>query len=242
MNLLSIGTAQRRLFAIHEAAAATAQQPRAIVLCQPWAAEYTYAHRTMRQLSLKLSLAGWHTLRFDYYGTGDSGGDEAATDLRGCEADVECAMEALADIAGTRRVALTGLRLGANIAASVAARRAEDVPALALWDPIISGKKYLESLRAMPKWSESGAGEGSMAKDVEALQLQSLVGMLPERSVIVVTDDVGTYDQMNHLGFGSTTKPSAVEYVPAPCPWVESATTTGILPVPAIQRVVEWLR
>src|ERR1700761_2397528 len=100
MNLLSLGTGQRRIFAIHEPASATASRARAAVLCNPLGAEYTYAHRSMRQLAVKLSAAGCHTLRFDYYGTGDSGGDESETDFAGCNLDVKAAIEALADIVG----------------------------------------------------------------------------------------------------------------------------------------------
>jgi len=144
VNLLSLGSAQRRLFAIHEAAAATSRAPRAAVLCYPWGAEYTYAHRSMRQLALKLALSGCHTLRFDYFGTGDSGGDESDADVAGCESDVEAAMEALTDIAGTPQVTLIGLRAGANIAAAVAARHASIVEALVLWDPIVP------ELRSLP--------------------------------------------------------------------------------------------
>jgi uncharacterized protein len=211
VNLLSLGSAQRRLFAIHEAAAATTRPPRAVVLCNPWGAEYTYAHRSMRQLALKLALSGCHTLRFDYFGTGDSGGDESDADLAGCESDVESAMEALSDIAGTPQVTLIGLRAGANIAANVAARRASMVEALVLWDPILAG-------------------------------LQSLLGALPERTAMFVTDSAESRDRIIELGFAGGARPATIELLPTQCPWLESATMTGMLPVALIQRVIEWLR
>jgi uncharacterized protein len=212
VNLLSLGSVQRRLFAVHEAAAATSRPPRAVVLCQPWGAEYTYAHRSMRQLALKLTLSGCHTLRFDYFGTGDSGGDESDTDLAGCESDVESAIDALIDIAGTPQVTLIGLRAGANIAANVAARRAAIVEALVLWDPIIS------------------------------VELGALLGALPERTAMFVTDDTESRERILELGFAAGAKPATVEFVATASPWLESATMSGMLPVPVIQRVVEWLR
>jgi pimeloyl-ACP methyl ester carboxylesterase len=210
VNLLSLGTAQRRLFAIHEAAAST-QRTRAAVLCQPLGTEYTYAHRSMRQLALKLALTGFHTLRFDYYGTGDSAGADSELDPSGCETDVSSAMEALADIAGTPRVTLIGLRAGANIAAHVAARRIAEVEALVLWDPILS-----EDLRL-------------------------LTDALPEQTAIFITDTAQSYDTLRRLGIGSGAKPATIEFVPTQCPWLESATTSGILPVALIQRMLEWL-
>jgi pimeloyl-ACP methyl ester carboxylesterase len=203
VNLLSLGTAQRRLFAIHEAAAPT-PRTRAAVLCQPLGIEYTYAHRSMRQLAVRLAMSGFHTLRFDYYGSGDSAGTEAQMDLRGCETDVESAMEALADIAGTTRVTLIGLRAGANIAAHVAARRLADVEALVLWDPIVSE------------------------------DLQRLAEAQPEPTAVFVTDSAQSCETLARMGLTS-------EFLPTQCPWVESATTSGMLPVAVIQRVIEWL-
>jgi pimeloyl-ACP methyl ester carboxylesterase len=210
VNLLSLGSAQRRLFAIYEAAAPT-QRTRAAVLCQPLGAEYTYAHRSMRHLAGRLAMSGFHTLRFDYFGTGDSAGTDSEMDLTGCEADVESAMEALAAIAGTTRVTLIGLRAGANIAAHVAARRAADVEALVLWDPIPSD------------------------------DLQALPDALPEHSAIFITDGARSRETLSGIGLGSGTKPVTIEFVPTQCPWLESASTTGMLPVPVIQRLVEWL-
>jgi len=196
----------------------------------------------MRQLALKLALSGCHTLCFDYFGTGDSGGDESDTDLAGCEADVESAIEALTDIAGTPQVTLIGLRVGANIAANVAARRAPIVEALVLWDPIISGSAYLHTLRASKTWERSGASDAPMANDLKSLELRALLGALPERTAMFVTDDAESRERIFELGFASGAKPATVEFVAAQSPWLESATISGMLPVPVIQRVVEWLR
>jgi alpha/beta superfamily hydrolase len=184
VNLLSLGSAQRRLFAIHEAAAAT-PRIRAALLCQPLGTEYTYAHRSMRQLAVRLAMSGFHTLRFDYYGTGDSAGTEAQMDLAGCETDVESAMEALADIAGTPRVTLIGLRAGANIAAQVAARRVADVEALVLWDPIVSD------------------------------DLQSLADALPEHTAVFVTDNAQSCDRLGRMGLTVEFLPTQCPWVEA---------------------------
>ena len=175
------------------------------MLCQPLGTEYTYAHRSMRQLAHRLTVAGFHTLRFDYFGTGDSAGADSELSSAGCQVDVESAMEGLADIAGTHRVTLIGLRAGANIAAQVAARRGADVEALVLWDPLVSD------------------------------ELQALPGALPEHTAVFVTDGAQSRDTLSGMGFAS-------ELVPTPCPWLESATITGVLPVAVIQRMIEWLR
>ena len=150
MNPLYLGTQERRLFAVYEPAAVKDRRTRAAVLCYPWGAEYTYAHRTMRQLAVKLSAGGFHTLRFDYFGTGDSGGEDSEANPAAAEVDVESAIEGLKDIVGVARVALIGLRLGATLAARAAMRRKENVEALVLWDPIILPEEAAGMMGGLP--------------------------------------------------------------------------------------------
>lgn len=137
MNVLSLGTARRRLFALHDPAVLAARaMPRAAVICNPGGAELVHAHRSLRHLALRLSRRGFHVLRFDYYGTGDSEGEDGEADPAGMQQDTEFALEAARDIAGVAQVALIGLRLGAGIAAQASLRRSGEVESLVLWDPL----------------------------------------------------------------------------------------------------------
>jgi uncharacterized protein len=232
VNPLYIGTAQRRIFGIHDPAAPTGGRPRAAVLCYPWGTEYIYAHRSMRQLALKLSASGYHTLRFDYFGTGDSSGDASDIDLTGWQSDTESAIEALKDIAGTTKVALIGLRVGANIAASVASRSPTEVEALVLWDPIVTG-------------AQVGAADEPVSRklgDFGAIDTEAVFDALPPRSLILVTERLEAHEVLVRRDAQSGSGTSRIEFVTAPCPWVESATTTGALPMPVIRRIEAWLQ
>jgi len=226
MNPLFIGTAERRLFGLYEPAASSRGKPRAAVLCYPWGMEYIYAHRTMRQLSSRLSTAGFHTLRFDYFGTGDSAGEMHQANLEGSRSDVAAAIEALKDIAGTSKVALIGLRVGANIAVSVAANHESEVESLVLWDPIVSGEQYVESLPAGSDVSDT------VAREIRTIDLPSSLDAIAQKSMILVTERLPSHEQLG----------MPVEFVPAACSWVESITMSGALPVLAMQRIEEWLR
>jgi pimeloyl-ACP methyl ester carboxylesterase len=241
VNPLFVGTAERRIFGIYAPAAATSGRPRAAVLCYPWGIEYIYAHRSMRQLAARLSLSGCHTLRFDYFGTGDSAGEAAETDLAGLESDVESAIESLKDIADTRKVALIGMRVGANVASRVAIRLPDEVEALVLWDPIVSGEQYVLSLQASPQANSNDAGSSAMLQDLRAIDLRSSLEALPKRSLIVMTERPEAHAELAQL-MAASAKPVASELIEGPCPWVESVTTSGALPVRVIQRVEEWLR
>ena len=64
--------------------------------------------------------------------------------------------------------------------------------------------------------------------------LQSLADALPEHTAVFVTDGAQSCETLGRMGLTS-------EFLPTQCPWVESATTSGMLPVAVIQRVIEWL-
>lgn len=240
MNPLFLGTAERRIFGIYEPAAEKSGRPRAAVLCYPWGIEYVYAHRSMRHLAVRLSMSGCHTLRFDYFGTGDSAGDYSETDLAGMESDVESAIESMKDIAGTRRVSLIGLRVGANVASRVAIRLPSEVEALVLWDPIISGGQYVRDLEASSQADSDKAAMSGMLQDLHGIDLNPHLEGLPQHSLIIMTERQEAYAELNRL-IAANSNPITTEFIAAPCPWVESSTTTGALPVRVIQRIEEWL-
>ena len=82
------GPSARRLFGIyHPPAEGSAGRP-AVVLCNPFGQEAIRAQRMMRVLGERLARNGHAVLRFDYFGTGDSLGDDIEGDLEGWALDV----------------------------------------------------------------------------------------------------------------------------------------------------------
>lgn len=130
-----IGTAERQLFAVY-CASAGKRQRRAVVLCAPFGDEYGHTHRTGRLLAQRLSALGAEVLRFDYYGTGDSGGQDEEFGMSGAVDDTIAAVAEARQIGGVRRVTLIGLREGAA-PALLAAALAPGVDRLVLWDPVL---------------------------------------------------------------------------------------------------------
>ncbi|MBZ0296674.1 MAG: SDR family NAD(P)-dependent oxidoreductase, partial [Anaerolineae bacterium] len=118
-----------------------------VVICPPWGQEYIRAHRACHQLALRLSNIGIPALRFDYFGTGDSAGDELNyTVSRGLE-DISMAVDELRARTGVENVVLVGLRLGATLA-TLAGMGQNHPTRVVLWDPIINGSEYLDELVA----------------------------------------------------------------------------------------------
>src|SRR5256885_16809807 len=72
---LYFGPATARLFGLHDAPRTDAGREGSVVLCYPYGRDYVSAFRAYRTLALRLARAGFHVLRFDYRGTGDSAGD-----------------------------------------------------------------------------------------------------------------------------------------------------------------------
>jgi uncharacterized protein len=264
MNPFYFGAGRRRLFGIYEATATRGAGERAAVLCYPWGAEYEHAHRAMRHLAVKLSAAGFHTLRFDYFGTGDSAGEMTDADLEGWENDIESAMEELEHIAGAAQVVLIGLRVGATLAAKVAARKAEEVNALVLWDPVISGEEYLQSLKAQTRqnarWpdlvtagSTPAPGESvlevhgapltrSMMQELLRLDLGAVITAAPARTRIVVSERMRSHETLGPILAGRAAGPIEIDDVADVRPWIEDQFNTGVVPAKAIQRIVEFLK
>lgn len=140
------GTAHRRLFGIfHEAQASVAG--RSVILCSPFGQEAIRAQRIYRVLAERLSREGCDVLRFDFYGTGDSGGEDEAFDLEGAGHDLQLALDELQRRTDRALATVVGARLGGSAAALVAGPLAGRLKRLVMWDPIVEGESYLQLLR-----------------------------------------------------------------------------------------------
>lgn len=130
-----IGDAERSLHAVFTAASGKRRR-RAAVLCPPFGPEFERTHRAGRLLAQRLGANGYDTLRFDYYGTGDSAGEDHAFTVDGAVDDALAAISEAKDLSGARRVTLIGMRDGARVALRAAAH-AQGVDRLVLWDPVV---------------------------------------------------------------------------------------------------------
>lgn len=117
-------------------------RPDGVVLCYPFGQEYERAHRAFRTLASRLSGAGFHVLRFDYHGCGDSSGERVEGRLQRWVDDIITAMDELRNRAGVHRLSLVGVRLGGSLAVLADRRRAGEIHGLVLWEPIVSGEDY----------------------------------------------------------------------------------------------------
>jgi uncharacterized protein len=141
------GASKQPLFGNFHRAAAKPARRTGVILCNSFGVEAVYSHRMYRVLADRLSRIGYDVLRFDYFATGDSGGDCSEATLARWVDDVLTASDELLDTCDVRRMAWIGLRLGATTAALAAARGPAALSDLILWEPVVDGAAYLEELR-----------------------------------------------------------------------------------------------
>ncbi len=143
MNPFFFGSRRRLLFGIYHPPTGRPVEPAGIVLCPPLALEYMRGYRQLRQLAIQLSGRGFHVFRFDYHGTGDSGGTSGQETLGGWRRDVETAIQELRDLSGVTRITLIGVRFGAILAARAAAST-RNLEELVFWQPTVTGRAHLD--------------------------------------------------------------------------------------------------
>ena len=103
-----------------------------VVFIHGWAGYRGGPHRMFVETARRLCEAGYHALRFDLRGRGDSAGEVADTDLDGMIEDARAARRFLLEQDGVERTAWLGICSGGNVALG-AASLDKDVDGLILW-------------------------------------------------------------------------------------------------------------
>jgi pimeloyl-ACP methyl ester carboxylesterase len=251
MTPFYFGTSTRRLFGLYQAAAATGKTRPAVVLCHPWESEYLHAHRTMYHLASRLAAAGFHSLRFDYFGTGDSGGEMAECTLSGAQADLDAAVDEVRNLTGAHDIILIGLRLGGSIVLQRAARLPHGIDAIVLWEPVTSGTAYLRSLGASLANTPAGAADNLEARgftispvmvaELAALDLADLLAAPPVRTLMLLTRDQEPAASDLSMAAMPGAPALAIQIVGPVRPWVEKEQQSGGSYAKAMDSIVNWL-
>lgn len=261
MNPLFFGSTTRQLFGAYHPPPASVAGRGAALLCPPWGQEYLVSHRIFRRLAVRLSESGYHVLRFDYFGTGDSAGEREDGDLANWQSDAEVALEELRDMSGFATVATFGIRLGAVIAWRLASTRS-DVHTTVLWDPVVDGVEYVQELRAAQadadRWLLTPARQRADVGDVQDLlgfpltaeMRTSMEAVGPDAfrrptkaQVKLFYSDARPGQELLHGALHAAGTPFHAEVIPGQTPWREDERIgAGKLPVLVLERMVEILR
>ena len=164
----------QRLCLYHPPKATTAKG--AILYLHPFAEEMNKARRMAALQARMLAEHGYAVLQIDLHGCGDSSGDFGDATWQSWLQDVQDAHAWLRERCPAP-LGLWGLRAGCLLAAQAAARIDEPANFL-FWQPVISGKQFLQQFLRLKVASELMAGDGKGV--MEALKQQLAAGQSVE--------------------------------------------------------------
>ena len=127
----------------------------AVVFCHGFTGNKVEAHRIFVKMARALEQKAIASLRFDFRGCGDSGGDFMNTTVMDEVEDTDCAIDFIKRRPGIdeERIGLIGLSLGGAVAAYAAGQHPE-VKALALWAPaadLVEEEKQIREEKDIPE-------------------------------------------------------------------------------------------
>jgi amino acid adenylation domain-containing protein len=142
VELFHFGADQTLYGVLH--AARGAKSSSAVLVCPPLGAEAVRAMFVLQRLAVQLAARGVPSLRFDYFGHGDSLGESATAPRARWESDVTTAYQELKRRTGAEHISIVGVRMGALLSSRVLHHL--DVRRFVLWDPVCDGAAWLKEM------------------------------------------------------------------------------------------------
>lgn len=258
MQPIYFGNSDKPLFGIYYLPQANHLSSVGIVLCYPIGQEYLWMHRAYRQLANLFTRAGFHVLRFDYYGCGDSWGEGEEGSIPQWLNDITMAIEELKDASGVNRVSLVGFRLGATLSVLAGSER-NDVDSMVLWEPVVYGKDYIKELKVLhEEWVENNLPDPNFAHQTESeivgfpltwnlLHNLEIINLLnvesPLANSVCIIESKKTTSNQEFFQLLKKFVPRVdFKHIPGSKEWIKSAGLNPIsIPNQILQSIVSWV-
>ncbi len=218
-------------FCVLHRAAASDRARGAVLYIHPFGEEMHKARRMAALQARALAQAGYDVLQIDLHGCGDSAGDFGDATWETWQEDVRIAHAWLA-----RQTAaplwLWGLRTGCLLASAVA--HTAGAPArLLLWQPVSSGRRFLQQfLRMRRARAVFGNGDSEASRDTTAATHEASTG----HDVI----EVGGYRLGAALADGLAGAELAAPPADSEVHWFEVLPPEGVISADALGRLETW--
>lgn len=161
MESFYTGSGDDKLYTVYHAPTKFRAGNIGIVMCYPLGQEFIRSHKAYVRLANRLGDEGFHVIRFDFYGCGDSYGDlELATVTKWVE-DIRRVLSDFNQALGLGGVYLLGTRFGATLALMYSS--IFEVDGLVLIAPILDGAEYIKEIkRGHEKWLDEAFARPSV--------------------------------------------------------------------------------
>jgi pimeloyl-ACP methyl ester carboxylesterase len=247
------------LFGIYHAPEGRQDRDSGVIVCYPMGSEYIRSHRAFRQLAARLAANGFHVLRFDYYGCGDSAGEGHEGHPGQWMDDIATAIEEIKVTTGVGSVFLVGARFGATLAAIVGAQRS-DLGGVVLWEPVLNGASYIrELLNSHESWvmdkvpsqkrnRENGYRETlgfplpeSIRTGVANIDLLALTQYFTKRVLVIEHSEIAAMAPLKK-NLESLRVNIDYQHIPDAPVWGREATFDGLfVPAQTLQAIMTWI-
>lgn len=261
MEPFYFGEPEHALFGVYHPPMVGPVRGTGVVLCHPMGQEYMRAHRALLRLAILLAGAGFHVMRFDLSGCGDSWGDCSQWRISRWVDDIALAVGELQSGCDATSICLMGLRLGGTVSMMAGANR-DDVDGIVLWDPVVDGRSYRKEIVAShDEWLRGSFAEPkpnavgvpaaevlgfplteAMVEELDKVDLLSL-RQSPGRKMYLVEceETAGCQELAAHLrGSGCTV---SYDHVASPKVWTknEGDMEKGLVPSEILEAVLSWI-
>ncbi|HEY8623476.1 MAG TPA: hydrolase 2, exosortase A system-associated [Casimicrobiaceae bacterium] len=200
----------------------------AFVYVHPFAEEMNKSRRMAALQARALAAAGWFVLQIDLFGCGDSEGQFGDATWSRWVDDVMDASVWLCNRCGFVPM-LWGMRLGCLLVAE-AARRMQSSTDLLFWQPVHSGRQFLQQFLRLKLANQLFLGD-----DRERLRTEDLRGQLAQGEVI----EIGGYALSPDLALGMDKSELSPPPISVRAAWFEIVATPELTPVTR-SRVQVW--
>ena len=226
-----------------------------VVLCGSFGHENMNAHQGWVELARRLSGRGFHVLRFDYPGSGDSSGSETDPNrVAAWQDSIAAAVGLLRTVTDTEDVILIGLRLGATLALQ-ASRGIDRVEGVACLAPVLSGRRYVRELRLLANaWRDANLlpadehpgshldviGERLTADTLRELSGIDLRTLQPQTRAVLLMHEGETQqiaDLARHLEAGGCSV--SIAPFPGATDYIQDSLSSD-MPDEAFRNLVDW--
>lgn len=251
MEHLYIEKKADRLYGVYHEPVAFENENYGVVLCYPFGQEYIRCHKLYVNMANRFAEEGFHTLRFDYSGTGDSSGClSEINSLSNNVDDIEFAIKELKEACGIKKILLVGVRFGATL--SMLYARQNKIDGLIIWNPVMSGKEYLKNISLNYKnWLAGSFAKEKKLKndDIEIfgflfnsfLKKEIETTLLTNKDfeteypILIIDDDKNELGELKNVSFDLSVNKEF---------WIKRETEEGKSMVPnhELNRIINWAK